>query len=221
MEAPNSSGPGTPRRGWKLRGLSATLRRIALPGRLAVCGRCRRRPRSHAPHEHRHLLPSSGRCGRHAEATALQPIRRRSVRRSGRRGGRGSGTLLPPVRLQFAVLAEQLLSECRCGCLRCQSGRTASGSATTFGGRRISAQWLGQTDSGPFRIRLAATKATIDAESNAESGQSARTIRWQLFPVGRRGSDPGVSGTPECGDCVRVLIIGFGRSQKCDFQGDT
>ncbi|XP_037724674.1 uncharacterized protein LOC119556488 isoform X2 [Drosophila subpulchrella] len=199
MEAADRRGPGTAGGGRQLRGLPAAVRRIALPGRLAVCGRRRSRPRGHAPHEHRHLLPPSGRRSRHAEAAALQPVRRRSVRRRGRGSGRGSGSLLPPIRLQFAVLAEQLLSECGgCGCR--ESGRTACGAATAaFSGRwGIAAERSGQTASGPLRprrLRLPTAKAAVDAQSDAQSGQSARAVRRQLFAVGRRGPDSGVSGT--------------------------
>nr|XP_036676649.1 uncharacterized protein LOC108016692 isoform X3 [Drosophila suzukii] len=198
MEAADRRGPGTAGGGRQLRGLPAAVRRIALPGRLAVCGRRRSRPWGHAPHEHRHLLPPSGRRSRHAEAAALQPVRRRSVRRRGRWGGRGPGSVLPPVRLQFAVLAEQLLSECGGRCCR-ESGRTAFGAAAAaFSGRwGIAAERTGQTASWPLRprLRLPTAKAAVDAQSDAQPGQSARAVRRQLFAVGRRGSDSGVSGT--------------------------
>lgn len=223
MEATDCCRAGTPRRGRKLRRLPAALRRIPLLGRLAVrgccrCwGRCCRRPRCHAPHQHRHLLPPSGRRRRHAEAPALQPLRRSAQRGRGRGRRRRPSPLLAPLRLQFAVLAEQLLPERRCrrGCR--ESGRTSAPTPALVGGggyRRLSIAHRGTDQAAgrqphrryapapllPSRLRLAAAAPAagtppLHTKSHPEPGQSAGPLGGQLFagPVGWRGSDPGVS----------------------------
>lgn len=125
MEASDRRGAGTAGGGGQLCRLPASLWRISVSGRLALP---LRRPDNtycrSATHHHRPLLPAGGRRCRHAEAAALQPLRRSAQHESfGKSAGsrRGRHPLLATVGQQLALFTEQLLPKC--------------------GGRRFAAEW--------------------------------------------------------------------------------